>query len=222
MWTAWYSGVVLAIVGNLAIAASLILQKKVHMLVASTAMPAERHPLFPVALLGLIVGEVGNFAAFGLASPTVVSPLGAVAVIANAVMSALLLHEPFLIRNVIGLVLTLLGSVVVVIEAPSAELHLTVESFIALVASRTGVAFFAVTLAAIGALLVLEPRRPRGPGTPTSPGAERARTPPYLVAGVSAGQLLRPRPSHRRSASLEYRTGVGGAPTVYRPVSDMV
>ena len=41
-----------------------------------------------------MVGEVGNFAAFGLASPTVVSPLGAVAVVANALIAALVLREP--------------------------------------------------------------------------------------------------------------------------------
>lgn len=163
-WSAWYSGVVLAISGNLLIAASLILQKRVHLLVAASSPPlrAEQHPLFPIALIGLVVGEVGNFAAFGLASPTVVSPLGAVAVIANAAMSSLLLREPFLIRDVIGLLLTVAGAIVVVAEAPSAELKLTVDSFASLVFSPTGAAFFGVTLTAICVLLVLEPRRVAG------------------------------------------------------------
>ena len=52
-------------------------------------LAARARTLFPVALLGLMLGEVGNFAAFGLASPTVVSPLGAVAEIFGPV------REPF-------------------------------------------------------------------------------------------------------------------------------
>lgn len=46
---------------------------------------------FWLALLGLMGGEIGNFAAFGLASPTVISPLGAVAVVANALIAFLVL-----------------------------------------------------------------------------------------------------------------------------------
>jgi hypothetical protein len=81
------AGVILAVSGNLVIACALALQKWVHNTIANRPVeqrqPASRHPLFWVALMGLMVGEVGNFAAFGLASPTVVSPLGAVAVVAN-------------------------------------------------------------------------------------------------------------------------------------------
>ena len=84
------AGVILAVSGNLVIACALALQKWVHNTIANRPVelrqPASRHPLFWVALVGLMVGEVGNFAAFGLASPTVVSPLGAVAVVANALI----------------------------------------------------------------------------------------------------------------------------------------
>ena len=39
----------------------------------------------------MIGGEVGNFAAFGFASQTVVSPLGAVSVIVSTVLAAIFL-----------------------------------------------------------------------------------------------------------------------------------
>ena len=101
-------GVVLAISGNCLIACSLALQKYVHnrhqkavdAAQAKNGPPAKgasSSPLFWVALTGLILGEVGNFAAFGFASPTVVSPLGAVSVIANALLAVLLLGEVLLV-----------------------------------------------------------------------------------------------------------------------------
>ena len=72
MLSAWRLGVLLAIVGNLLIAFSLVLQKHVHMLreqnIFVTWAGSDRF-LFALAMAGLILGEVGNFAAFGLASP---------------------------------------------------------------------------------------------------------------------------------------------------------
>ena len=82
-----FIGVGMAIAGNILIACSLTLQKHVHVKMAHAGRVASQSPLFWVALGGMIVGEVGNFAAFGFASPTVVSPLGAVAVITNAVLA---------------------------------------------------------------------------------------------------------------------------------------
>mgnify|MGYP002056089384 FL=1 len=95
IFTPLHLGVALAITGNLLIACSLALQKWVHLeLARKKNKPCCYLPLY-IALLGLIFGEAGNFAAFGLASPTVVSPLGAVAVIANALIACLILKEEF-------------------------------------------------------------------------------------------------------------------------------
>ena len=62
-------------------------------------------------LAGMIGGEVGNFAAFGFCSQTVVSPLGAVSVIVNTVLAAVFLGERIYRHTVFGIALTLLGSV---------------------------------------------------------------------------------------------------------------
>ena len=83
-------GIVLALAANLLIAGSLGLQKWVHLRIEAeghspkaraggsggnrTPDDATSHPLFWCAIVGLILGEAGNFTAFGLASPTVVSP----------------------------------------------------------------------------------------------------------------------------------------------------
>ena len=109
-------GIMMAIAGNLMIACSLVLQKYVHVSLQKIPEPkrpkAHTRPLFWLAMFGLVFGEVGNFAAFGLASPTVVSPLGAVCVIANSIISAIVLKEQFTVRNSVGLLLTVCGAFV--------------------------------------------------------------------------------------------------------------
>ncbi len=157
IFTPLHLGVALAIAGNLLIACSLALQKWVHLeLARKKDKPCCYLPLY-IALLGLIFGEAGNFAAFGLASPTVVSPLGAVAVIANALIAFLILKEEFRWRNAVGLALTVAGSVVVVLNAPPAVTDLDVESFLALISAAPSVVYFLVVLPVIGVLALAEP-----------------------------------------------------------------
>ena len=85
-------GVILAISGNSLIAIALTLQKHAHNIEKKTGEPAVA--FFWMSIAGMIGGEIGNFAAFGFASPTVVSPLGAVAVIANGLLASLVLATP--------------------------------------------------------------------------------------------------------------------------------
>ena len=47
-----------------------------------------------VGLLCMFVGEIGNFVAYGMAPASLVSPLGAITVISNAVLSKVMLNEP--------------------------------------------------------------------------------------------------------------------------------
>ena len=169
------AGILLAVSGNLLIACSLALQKWVHKAVEQhkpgtygrrhvratpedKAVKVSTQPLFWVALLGLILGEVGNFAAFGLASPTVVSPLGAVAVIANALIAALWLREPFHMRNLVGLVLTVGGSVTVVLNAPPSITDLSPQTFLSLLIAPPSIIYLAVVLLGIAVLCSIEPR----------------------------------------------------------------
>ena len=90
-----------------------------------------------------------NFAAFGLASPTVVSPLGAVCVIANSIISAIVLKEQFTVRNSVGLLLTVCGAFVVVVNAPPTIEHLTIERFLGLLMARCAAAAAAAQFGAI-------------------------------------------------------------------------
>ena len=50
----------------------------------------------------LLVGELGNFAAYGFAGASVITPLGGVSVVANAFISSLMLGELMRFQDVAG------------------------------------------------------------------------------------------------------------------------
>jgi uncharacterized membrane protein len=64
------------------------------------------------------VGEMCNFAAYGYAPATLVTPLGALSVLISAVMSAYFLNEKLNGIGKIGCFLTAIGSTIMVIHAP--------------------------------------------------------------------------------------------------------
>jgi magnesium transporter len=66
----------------------------------------------------MLVGEAGNFLAYAFATAAVVSPLGAVSVISNAFISSLWLGEPFRLRDILGLLFAITGSISVLLNAP--------------------------------------------------------------------------------------------------------
>ena len=151
-------GVGLAVGGNTLIACSLTLQKFCVNREVATGVKTGSMPLFWLALAGMIGGEVGNFAAFGFCSQTVVSPLGAVSVIVNTVLAAVFLGEKIYWRTVVGIGLTLTGSVGVVLFSPPAVGDLTCDSFISKLASPYAYGYLIVVAVAIAALWLVELR----------------------------------------------------------------
>jgi uncharacterized membrane protein len=63
-------------------------------------------------------GELCNFAAYGFAPATLVTPLGALSVLVSAIMASHFLNESLNTIGKIGCVLTAIGSTVMVIHAP--------------------------------------------------------------------------------------------------------
>lgn len=64
------------------------------------------------------LGELCNFAAYGFAPATLVTPLGALSVLVSAIMASYLLNENLNQIGKIGCFLTAIGSTVMVIHAP--------------------------------------------------------------------------------------------------------
>ena len=112
-----WAGVLCAIVGNIINSLGFLLNRHVHVNSIEN-VSVLKLPLWWLATLCLVMGELGNLAAYGLAPASVVSPLGAVTVVSNAVLSRLFLKEVMSYRGVAGVACALFGAVLVVVDTP--------------------------------------------------------------------------------------------------------
>ncbi|QIW99393.1 hypothetical protein AMS68_004911 [Peltaster fructicola] len=76
-----------------------------------------KSPIWWLGISMMVVGEAGNFLAYGFAPASIVSPLGVVALISNCLIAPLLLHEEFRIRDGLGVIIAIAGCVTVVLSA---------------------------------------------------------------------------------------------------------
>ena len=83
-----------------------------------------KSPIWWTGLLLMVVGEMGNFVAYGFAPASVVSPLGVVALISNCIVAPIMLHEPFRRRDLWGVVVAIAGAVTIVVSAKPSETKL--------------------------------------------------------------------------------------------------
>lgn len=80
-----------------------------------------RSPYWWVGIVLMVMGEAGNFLAYGFAPASIVSPLGVVALISNCVIAPFMLREQFRKRDLWGVFVSITGAVVVVLSAKSSE-----------------------------------------------------------------------------------------------------
>ncbi|NXU58570.1 NIPA3 protein, partial [Turnix velox] len=124
-----YVGLILAISSSLFSGSSFILKKKGLLKLAGKGVPQYgqggysylKEWLWWAGLLSMGLGEAVNFAAYTFAPATLVTPLGALSVLISAIMSSYFLNEKLNIHGKLGCVLSVLGSTVMVIHAPSEE-----------------------------------------------------------------------------------------------------
>jgi len=156
------AGICMAVGANLVISGGLNVQKWVHnqneALPEGERTPYTKQPLWWIGLAGTIAGEIFNFLAFGFAGAAVVTPLGAVCVVANEVIACLFLGEPFRIRDLFGVICTVCGSVLVVLAAPVKERDLTVDDFLKLASGGVFVAYISVVVLAMVGIWRLLPK----------------------------------------------------------------
>ncbi|KIV91572.1 hypothetical protein PV10_06095 [Exophiala mesophila] len=80
-----------------------------------------KSPYWWLGLVLMIIGEAGNFLAYGFAPASIVSPLGVVALISNCMIAPLMLKERFRKRDLGGVLVAITGAVVVVLSANTSE-----------------------------------------------------------------------------------------------------
>lgn len=158
-------GVILAIGGNLISSVSYQVQKTATTRAARQGVPYTKLVLWWSGLLLMGIGEAGNFVAFAWAPATVVSPLGVVSVLANAVLAYIYFHERMTWREILGVVVVLAGATLVVVFAPPDSTDVQYLSIPTLVKNYFGQApfliYFSLLCIALAAVLVIAFRFPK-------------------------------------------------------------
>lgn len=118
-------GIALALSGNLVQSIALNITKHAHNVNQQRAhpLPYVRLPLWWVGFSLQLLGETGNFAAYGFTEASVIAPLGAVSVLANAFIAALVLGEGLYARDLLGCALCAIGAVIIVNSMPASEVR---------------------------------------------------------------------------------------------------
>ncbi|KAJ2491534.1 hypothetical protein IWW37_002206 [Coemansia sp. RSA 2050] len=119
-----YIGMALAMSSSLLIGTSFVLTKKGLMETTSRYGSATeglqyfKNVLWWAGMITMGLGEFANFAAYSFAPAILVTPLGALSVIVGAVLASIFLGERINTVGKAGCALCLMGSVVVVLNAP--------------------------------------------------------------------------------------------------------
>ncbi|CAF1642093.1 unnamed protein product [Adineta ricciae] len=121
------TGVCLALASSLFIGTSFILKKKGLLKLTgyngairagSGGFGYLREFQWWIGLVTMGLGEVCNFTAYGFAPASVVTPLGALSVLVSALLAVRFLGEKLNIFGKIGCLLTVSGSIIIIIHAP--------------------------------------------------------------------------------------------------------
>lgn len=127
-------GISLAIASGLFIGTSFVL-KKVGLLKANVKYHEEagegygylKNALWWSGMTLMIVGEICNFVAYGFVDAILVTPLGALSVVVTTILSAIFLNERLSFVGKIGCFMCIVGSVVIVMNAPAQSAVATIQ-----------------------------------------------------------------------------------------------
>ncbi|KAI8387005.1 magnesium transporter NIPA-domain-containing protein [Blakeslea trispora] len=105
----------------------------------------------------MILGEVGNFVAYGFAPASTIAPLGTTTLVANVILAPLMLKEVFRKRDLVGVVLAVTGAAMVVFSSNSEETALSPELIMEALTQLQSIIYFILTAICIVVLTILSP-----------------------------------------------------------------
>ncbi|KAI7861793.1 magnesium transporter NIPA-domain-containing protein [Spinellus fusiger] len=105
----------------------------------------------------MVLGEVGNFVAYGFAPASTIAPLGTITLVANVILAPLMLKETFRLRDFMGVLLAVMGAATVVLSSNSEETALSPDMIMEALTQTRSLVYFGLTGAAMIALTVLSP-----------------------------------------------------------------
>jgi len=112
-----------------------------------------KSPIWWLGISLMVLGEAGNFLAYGFAPASIVSPLGVVALISNCLIAPLLLHEKFRWRDAVGVVIAVAGCVTVVLSASDSNPRLDPDIIWDLITTWEFETYLGITVGLIVVLL---------------------------------------------------------------------
>ena len=127
-------GISLAIAAGLFIGVSFVL-KKIGLLKANVKYNEEagegygylKNHWWWTGMTLMIIGELCNFAAYAFVDAILVTPLGALSVVITTILSAIFLKERLSFVGKVGCFICIVGSVVIVINAPAQSSAATIQ-----------------------------------------------------------------------------------------------
>jgi drug/metabolite transporter (DMT)-like permease len=140
---AWFQtvGIICALSSGTFIGLSLVLQKKgLNDTEAERARTGNEYGYLKsrfwwMGISSMVMGEMLNFLAYSFSPAIIVTPLGAVSVVGAAILSYLFLGELMSFSGACGILLCILGSVIIILHAPSSTQSETIPEFYSYVLS---------------------------------------------------------------------------------------
>ncbi|KAH8551482.1 magnesium transporter NIPA-domain-containing protein, partial [Umbelopsis sp. PMI_123] len=108
----------------------------------------------------MVIGEIGNFVAYGFAPASTIAPLGTTTLVSNVILAPLLLKERFRFRDILGVMFAMCGATVVVLSSKSEEIKasLSPELVVEYLTSMEAIIYYSITGGLILVLTALSPR----------------------------------------------------------------
>ncbi|KAI8982547.1 magnesium transporter NIPA-domain-containing protein [Pilobolus umbonatus] len=93
----------------------------------------------------MVLGEVGNFVAYGFAPASTIAPLGTTTLVVNVFLAPLMLKETFRKRDLMGVLLAVMGAAIVVISSNSEDKALSPELIVESMKQMRAIVYFILT-----------------------------------------------------------------------------
>ncbi|KAJ3107845.1 hypothetical protein HDU97_003193 [Phlyctochytrium planicorne] len=126
-------GVSLAVSSGFLIGSSVVFTKKGLIQSRSREVGREhaylKNFLWWIGMILMGLGEVANFGAYAFTAAILVTPLGALSVVISAILSSIFLKERLNFAGKVGCFSCVIGSIIIVINAPASSTTQTVEEF---------------------------------------------------------------------------------------------
>lgn len=114
-----------------------------------------KSPYWWCGIVLMLIGEAGNFLAYGFAPASIVSPLGVMALVSNCIIAPFMLKESFRKRDFWGVLIAIAGVVVVVLSAKTSETKIGPNDIWLMITQWEFETYLGVTVALILVLMAL-------------------------------------------------------------------